>query len=81
LCNKAALTAKGTCAVDGSTIAVDPDVIPLRSTVAIETVGSRSALDTGHAITGNHIDVYYGARRSACQLAGHSNHGVDFINY
>lgn len=76
-----ALTATGACAVDGQTIAVDPTVIPRRGTVAIDTVGSRTAQDTGGAITGYHIDEYYGARRSECRAAGRRTLGVDFSNY
>jgi 3D (Asp-Asp-Asp) domain-containing protein len=76
-----ARTASGACAVDGSTIAVDPKVIPLRGTVAIDTIGSRSARDTGGAINGNHIDVYFGARRADCRAAGKRDLGVDFVNY
>jgi 3D (Asp-Asp-Asp) domain-containing protein len=76
-----ARTATGACAVDGSTIAVDRTVIPLRGSVAIDTVGSRVARDTGGAIVGNHIDLYYGARRADCRAAGRRNLGVDFISY
>jgi 3D (Asp-Asp-Asp) domain-containing protein len=76
-----ALTATGACAVDGVTIAVDPQVIPRRGTVAIDGVGTRVAQDTGGAITGYHIDVYYGARRPDCRAAGRRTLDVDFNNY
>ena len=72
-------TASGQCAVDGDAIAVDPSVIPLRSTVDFRLAGDRTglgyrrALDTGGAIVGNHIDIYYGTRRRECRNWG-SNH-------
>ncbi|MEH7209956.1 3D domain-containing protein [Priestia megaterium] len=53
------LTATGTYPATGRTIAVDPNVIPLGSTVYIPALGgSFKAEDTGGAIDGNHIDVY-----------------------
>lgn len=76
-----ARTATGACAVDGVTIAVDKSVIPLNGTVDIASIGSRNAKDTGGAITGNHIDVYYGTRRNECRLAGRRNLAVDFVSY
>jgi 3D (Asp-Asp-Asp) domain-containing protein/DNA-binding transcriptional MerR regulator len=39
-------------------IAVDPDVIPIGSTVWVEGYGYAKALDTGSAIQGNRIDVF-----------------------
>lgn len=51
------LTATGTKLTPGRTIAVDPSVIPLGSTVWIEGYGTRIAEDTGGAIKGKHIDM------------------------
>lgn len=50
-------TATGAKPTVGKTIAVDPKVIPLGSTVHIEGYGTYTAQDTGGAIKGNKIDV------------------------
>lgn len=39
-------------------VAVDPSVIPLGSSVCIDGYGEKSADDTGGAINGNHIDMF-----------------------
>ncbi|HET7628723.1 MAG TPA: peptidoglycan-binding protein [Bacillales bacterium] len=46
-------------------IAVDPDVIPLGSTVWVEGYGYAVAGDTGGAIDGNRIDVFFADRSDA----------------
>ena len=43
------------------TVAVDPNVIPINSYIYIEGVGIRKAQDTGSAIKGNKIDLYFGS--------------------
>nr|WP_274648398.1 3D domain-containing protein [Paenibacillus humicola] len=53
------VTASGTHVEEGRTIAVDPDVIPLGWWVYIEGIGFRRAEDTGSAIKGSKIDVYF----------------------
>lgn len=45
----------------GTSCAVDPTVIPPKSSVWIEDVGERRADDTGSAIKGCHIDNFLGA--------------------
>lgn len=52
------ITYSGKKAVEGRTIAVDPAVIPLGSTVYIEGIGIRKAEDTGSAIRGYKIDMF-----------------------
>lgn len=61
------LTASGARAEAGKTIAVDPDVIPLGSTVIINDQ-EYVAQDTGGAIQGNRIDIYCGSHEEALQL-------------
>lgn len=63
-------TATGTRARVGS-VAVDPKVIPLGSKLYIESMdgfqsyGYATAEDTGGAIKGNRIDLFYGSNREA----------------
>ncbi|MFD2332426.1 ubiquitin-like domain-containing protein [Cohnella sp. GCM10020058] len=59
------ITASGTTVSEGRTIAVDPDVVPLGWWVYIEGIGFRRAEDTGSAIKGKKIDVYYDSERYA----------------
>lgn len=69
-CNKTdGITATGTRAQEGRTIAVDPDVIPYGSTVLIysehELVGIYIAEDCGGAIKGKRIDIFYDSHSAA----------------
>lgn len=52
-------TASGTRVTEGRTIAVDPNVIPIGWWVYIDGLGFRRAEDTGGAIKGNKVDVYF----------------------
>ncbi len=59
------ITASGTKVLEGRTIAVDPDVIPIGWWVYIEGIGFRRAEDKGSAVKGNKIDVYFDSIRTA----------------
>ena len=66
------ITASGTVATVGRTIGVDPDLIPLGSTVKIVfqdgTEHIYIAEDTGSAIQGNIIDLLLGSHEEALQF-------------
>ncbi|QTH43004.1 DUF348 domain-containing protein [Cohnella sp. LGH] len=53
------ITRTGTTVKEGRTVAVDPKVIPLGWWVYIEGIGFRRAEDTGGAVKGKKIDVYF----------------------
>lgn len=61
-------TASGTKATQGRTIAVDTKVIPLGTKVIIEGYGEYIAEDTGSAIKGNKIDVYFDNHQEALKF-------------
>ena len=63
----------GTPALAWATCAVDPDIIPLGSTVMVdmgddEGLRTLVANDTGGAIKGNHLDICVGSHEEALQL-------------
>lgn len=62
------VTATGTQALCGRTVAVDPRVIPYGSLLYIKGVGWRVAEDTGGAIRGHHIDVLMNNRSVAMKF-------------
>jgi len=59
------ITSSGAVVKEGRTIAVDPRVIPIGWWVYIEGIGFRRAEDTGGAIKGKKIDVYYDSEAHA----------------
>jgi len=63
------ITASGTAAMEGRTVAVDPDVIPYGSTLLIyydyELVGIYIAEDCGGAIKGKRVDLYFDSHDAA----------------
>jgi 3D (Asp-Asp-Asp) domain-containing protein len=76
-----ARTATNTCAVVGRTIAVDPKIIPKHSSVNVQIIGSRTALDTGGGIKGYHIDEYLGPQPKLCKQLGRRTSDITFQNY
>lgn len=62
------ITATGTYAIEGVTIAVDPAVIPYGSEVDIEGIGTFAAEDCGGAIKGNKIDIYFERHEDALKF-------------
>jgi len=62
------ITASGAKVKEGRTIAVDPKVIPIGWWVYIEGIGFRRAEDTGIAVKGNKIDVYYDSQKYAMKF-------------
>ncbi|WCK54618.1 G5 domain-containing protein [Aneurinibacillus sp. Ricciae_BoGa-3] len=59
------ITKTGTKLTEGRTIAVDPSVVPLGWWVYIEGYGFRRAEDTGGAIQGDHIDLFFNSEQDA----------------
>ncbi len=68
------ITSTGQVAMQGLTVAVDPGVIPYGTPLLIPGVGVRIAEDTGGAIIGNHIDVFYNSNQTALDFG--VKHGV-----
>lgn len=73
------ITATGTKATEGRTIAVDPNKIPYGTEVNIEGVGVRVAEDCGGAIKGNRIDIYFSDHQSALNF-GRQTKQVTILN-
>lgn len=63
-----------------STVAVDPSVIPLGSKVFVSGYGYAIASDTGGAIKGNIIDLYFNSHEE-CMAFGRQNVTVSLIAY
>lgn len=61
-----------------STIAVDPNVIPLGSKVYVSGYGTAIAADTGGAINGNIIDLYFNSEAD-CIAWGRRNVTVEIL--
>lgn len=59
-------TASGTIPTAGRTVAVDPDVIPFGTVLLIDG-HEYVAEDTGGAVNGNVIDIYFDSHESACE--------------
>lgn len=66
------ITATGTIATEGRTVAVDPSIIPYGSTLVIDGK-TYVAEDCGSAIKSNKIDIYIDSHQKALEL------GVDYF--
>jgi 3D (Asp-Asp-Asp) domain-containing protein len=66
------ITSTGVKARPHNTIAVDPAVIPMGSTIYLEGMGTFTAEDTGGAIRGNKVDLFMSEHHQAL------NFGVKF---
>ena len=65
--NPIVYTASGALAISGTTIAVDPRIIPYGSTVKIND-HIYIAQDAGGGINGSRIDVYFADHEAACRF-------------
>ncbi len=59
------ITASGTIAIPGRTVAVDNSKIPYGTTVEIDGFGTYVAEDCGGAIKGNRIDIFFADHEQA----------------
>jgi 3D (Asp-Asp-Asp) domain-containing protein len=59
------ITASGVKAVEGITIAADIRKLPMGTKVYIEGLGERIVQDTGSAIKGNRIDIFFDSHEQA----------------
>lgn len=58
-------TASGTWATEGRTLAADPHMFPIGSCLALPDYGRRVVEDTGSAILGKRIDIYFNSHEAA----------------
>lgn len=68
ICGGTGVTASGVPTDVGTTIAVDPKIIPYGTEVYIEGVGHRIAQDCGGAVKDKHIDVLVQTHAEAMRL-------------
>ena len=69
------ITATGTVATAGRTVAVDPSVIPYGTQMYVEGYGWRTAEDCGGAVNGNQIDIAVDTHEEAINM-GTTSGGV-----
>lgn len=61
-------TASGAMPEEGVTVAVDKSVIALGTEIVIDGYGTYTAQDTGSAVKGKHIDIYFASHEAAKQF-------------
>lgn len=61
-------TASGAQAETGVTVAVDPKVIPLGTSLRIDGLGDFIAQDTGSGVKGKHLDIYMDSHEEALRF-------------
>lgn len=71
------ITYTGTVATEGRTVAVDPEIIPLGSTIEINGV-KYIAEDIGGAVKGNHVDIFFNNHSDAVNW-GKQYHNIYLI--
>ena len=62
------ITASGAKAREGITIAADWDILPEGALVEIDGLGYRIVQDTGSAIKGHRIDIYFEEHEEALEF-------------
>ncbi|OZB98083.1 3D domain-containing protein [Paenibacillus sp. XY044] len=62
------ITKSGEKTVEGRTVSADPRVLPLGTVIYIENVGERVVTDTGWAIKGRRLDLYFESHKRALQF-------------
>jgi len=73
------ITSSGARATQGRTIAVDPKIIPIGTWVYIEGIGLRRAEDTGSAVKGKKIDIYFDNHATAKKFGRKKGYKVYII--
>ncbi|MWV44891.1 hypothetical protein GRF59_14815 [Paenibacillus sp. HJL G12] len=62
------ITKSGEKTIEGRTVSADPRVLPLGTVIYIENVGERVVTDTGGAIKGARLDLYFDSHKRAIQF-------------
>ena len=65
------ITASGTLAIEGQTVAADWDVLPPGTKIYIDGVGFRTVEDKGGAIVGQSLDVFMDSHSAALEAGRH----------
>jgi 3D (Asp-Asp-Asp) domain-containing protein len=60
-------------------VAVDPSVIPLGTYLYIDGYGPARAVDTGSAVIGEHVDLFFNESAAAVSAYGIQSHKVYFL--